>query len=597
MSNDDPEANRVVGLEPCPKCGSKDNLKRYADGHAHCFSAGCSHHEPPGTAKAEKPKTSVKLPVDKVIDPPPGAYDTPLKSRGIEAKTLRRFRYFPVLLKGKQFHVAPYYDQHGNLAFQKLRDVEAKTFPLIRAQPAIVPTSCQLFGMHAWPVDHWKTSGNRKRICCLLEGEIDAMSAAQATGFEIPCYSPPLGAGSAKAAVAANLQHLDQFDEIIVLFDNDEAGRKARDEVVAILPPEKVRIGTYPEGYKDASDLLQAKKPGTLALTIEGAQKWTPPGTFTGQGLVDLLIEEENSPPPVNVTFPWVDMNKFLRGSVRRGDVVILLAGSGVGKTTMLHSCVAHWLDKGLSVATMCFEDRPIEVLNGILTCGTAARLRLDPRCMTANAKTEVLKERGWYDRLFIEDPLAAKTKEYLYSKVRYLASVHGVDVIVVDPLSFMVSKSSTDHDERREIDHLLTEVADLGKKLNVTIVLSHHLSRPGGDRGHEDGALVSLKHARGSHAIAMYSALCLALEAPVVDRDDPEQGEPGPTRVVVLKSRWRGELRGKVATYLGYDAETGLLAEVPPPDTRKGRVDQSEFDDTFSPLPQGDLNNEAPFL
>ena len=37
--------SQFIQHEPCPKCGSKDNLARYADGHAWCF--GCKHHEPP----------------------------------------------------------------------------------------------------------------------------------------------------------------------------------------------------------------------------------------------------------------------------------------------------------------------------------------------------------------------------------------------------------------------------------------------------------------------------------------------------------------------------------------------------------------------
>ncbi len=43
--------------EPCPSCGSKDNLARYTDGHAYCF--GCDHYEAatdaePTTIKKEK---------------------------------------------------------------------------------------------------------------------------------------------------------------------------------------------------------------------------------------------------------------------------------------------------------------------------------------------------------------------------------------------------------------------------------------------------------------------------------------------------------------------------------------------------------------
>ena len=46
------EAYQTVGSEsiclrhePCPSCGSKDNLARYDDGHAFCFSIDCDHYE------------------------------------------------------------------------------------------------------------------------------------------------------------------------------------------------------------------------------------------------------------------------------------------------------------------------------------------------------------------------------------------------------------------------------------------------------------------------------------------------------------------------------------------------------------------------
>ena len=34
-----------VKHEPCPACGSRNNLARYSDGHAVCFSAGCGHYQ------------------------------------------------------------------------------------------------------------------------------------------------------------------------------------------------------------------------------------------------------------------------------------------------------------------------------------------------------------------------------------------------------------------------------------------------------------------------------------------------------------------------------------------------------------------------
>ena len=35
-----------VRHEACPSCNSTNNLARYSDGHAWCFSSNCSYYEP-----------------------------------------------------------------------------------------------------------------------------------------------------------------------------------------------------------------------------------------------------------------------------------------------------------------------------------------------------------------------------------------------------------------------------------------------------------------------------------------------------------------------------------------------------------------------
>jgi hypothetical protein len=34
-----------VRHEPCPSCGSRNNLARYSDNSAYCFTEGCKHYE------------------------------------------------------------------------------------------------------------------------------------------------------------------------------------------------------------------------------------------------------------------------------------------------------------------------------------------------------------------------------------------------------------------------------------------------------------------------------------------------------------------------------------------------------------------------
>src|SRR5678809_1344914 len=44
--------SRCISHEPCPACGSKDNLGRYDDGHAYCFGCEYYEHSDPGTDRS-----------------------------------------------------------------------------------------------------------------------------------------------------------------------------------------------------------------------------------------------------------------------------------------------------------------------------------------------------------------------------------------------------------------------------------------------------------------------------------------------------------------------------------------------------------------
>ena len=73
-----------VAHEPCPDCGSKDNLARYADGHGYCF--GCEYYEE-STEERRVDNTSVKSSVfvkGEVV---------PLNKRNIYTETCNKFDY------------------------------------------------------------------------------------------------------------------------------------------------------------------------------------------------------------------------------------------------------------------------------------------------------------------------------------------------------------------------------------------------------------------------------------------------------------------------------------------------------------------------
>ena len=103
------ETSEFVRHEPCPVCGSRNNLARYTDGHGYCF--GCEYYEPgEGTVKQGRRSTAVKLDLIEW-----GEYKA-LTKRGISEETCHKFGYTVGKdSAGIPVQIAPYYDAEGNV--------------------------------------------------------------------------------------------------------------------------------------------------------------------------------------------------------------------------------------------------------------------------------------------------------------------------------------------------------------------------------------------------------------------------------------------------------------------------------------------------
>jgi len=546
-----PGHDLLVGKEPCPKCGSRDNLARYADGHATCFSPGCGHWEPAGggdVSGGHRPREAVSSGL--LTAGPEGFKD--LKARSLHSSTLRRFGYFTSQYNGQGVQVAPYQDQAGTTVAQKLRFAD-KQFPVLKGEnyPGTL-AECQLFGQHLW-------GGKDKRLV-ITEGEIDAMTVAQAMDFKVPVVSVGTGSGGAKKHLQKNLMWLMGFEDIILFFDQDEPGETATRECVTLFQPGRVKVAKM-EGFKDANAALVAGRPGDISAAVYGASAYSPPGILSAKDVLRRV--DFDAPPSQRFGTPWPNFTKALYGGISKEDVIFILSGAGKGKSTFLFELISHLEEhEGASVGALFFEDTLTDVAHGLLTVRTSKRLRLDPSLVPSSVKKEEWAKIAESDRLFLFDGENAQWgMENLLDYIRYLAKGCGCTFILIDPLSFLIAQSG-EKDERRAIDTVVAECAALAKQLGVGIIITHHLTRPEGDKGHEEGADISLKQARGSNGIGQFCTLALGL------RWRPEAEV---TEVKCLKSRKQGELSGKTLTWLKYQAETGRVIEVEEPNEGEG--------------------------
>ena len=496
---------------PCDTCGSSDASSLYSDGHTFCFA--CNTYTP-GEGEivhTHKMTTNVQL---------RGSAER-LQKRRISEKVCKQYRIHKdgdVL----RFH---YFSDIG-----VLQGCKVKTKDKVFTYEGQVPGT--LFGQHLFP-----STGKRVVI---TEGELDAASCSEAMpGW--PMVSLPSGAASAKKSIQRALPWLQGYEEIVLFFDNDEAGCKAAEDAASVLPPGKTKIARL-EAFKDASDALQANEPEAIRRAIWDAKEYRPDGIVDGKSLLEVVTTPS---PPADHEYPFGGLQRKLHG-IRYGELVTITAGSGIGKSSFCRELATSLLQAGERVGYLALEESNRRTALGLMSAAVGKSLHLGEheRSDLTQAYHDTLAK--W--NLFLFDGFGSFDPDVIYNRIEYLACGLDTKVIFLDHLSILLS--GLDGDERQMIDRTMTRLRSLVERTGVAMFLVSHLRRTANDKNHEEGARVTLGQLRGSAAIAQLSDGVIALE-----RDQQAATGGSDTTVRVLKNRYSGEVG--VACKLSYDLST----------------------------------------
>ena len=533
---------------PCPDCGSSDALCEYSDGHTYCFS--CETFRPSSGQGGEN------IVAKQDIIPLSSLTLDALRARGITQETCAKYNYYKTKINGEIAQVACYFDDNGEMVGQKIR-YKDKRFE-VRGT-----VSKRFFGQHLWP------GGGKKLV--ITEGEIDCLTVSQVQGNKYPVVSLPNGAGSAKRTFQAQMEWLDRFEDVIVMFDMDEAGRTAVRDIEGILRPGKLFIATLP--LKDPNECLLAGKADEIVKAIWNAKPYKPDGIINGKELWSLLENEEDEEP--GYPLPWdIDLQKMTMG-LRKGELVVLTAGTGVGKTTFVRQIAHHMgVNLGLKVGMMMLEENVKRTAKGLMSIECGKRLHINRKAVSQEEYKAVFDRTLGTGRFIFHEHFGSIEGDNLLNKMRYMAVGEGCDFIILDHVSIAISGLDGDN-ERKMIDVLMTTMRSLVEETGVGLVVISHLRRTDG-QPHEEGGVTSLSQLRGSHAISQLADTVIGLE-----RNQQAEGkEKNLVRVRLLKCRWTGETG--IAGYLWFNKETERLEAVDKlSDYLNESVDLGDEDDT----------------
>lgn len=507
--------SEFVRHEPCPACGSRNNLGRYDDGHAFCFGCGYYQH-----ASGSVPSHYSLM--DLVGEP------RALPQRKLSEETCKKYK---ALYDGQVLRFY-YTDKGGQITGAKIRQKD-KAFSWEGSNP-----DTRFYGQQLFP-----STGKRVVI---TEGEFDAMSCYQAMpGW--PMVSLPNGAQAAKKAIQRQLEWLQGYEEVVLFFDNDEPGRQGAAEAAQVLPPGKVKIALL-EGFKDASEALVAGQAEAIKRAIWDAKTYRPDGIVEGKNLLSIITQPTES---CLHEYPFEGLQSKLHG-IRSRELITVTAGSGIGKSSFCRELATHLLTSGERVGYLALEESNRRTALGLMSCYAGKPFHIgeqDPKELKEVYDDTLAK---W--NLFLFDGFGSYDPDVIYNRIEYLASGLEVKIVFLDHLSILLS--GLDGDERRTIDITMTRLRSLVERTGITLFLVCHVSGDDNGKPYEEGGRIKLNKLRGSRSIGQLSDAVIALE-----RDQQSTSKGDETTVRVLKNRYSGEVG--IASCISYELSTCRYNEV----------------------------------
>lgn len=443
-------------------------------------------------------------------------------------------------------HYYPY-TKAGEITGYKVRVIEDKRMWSIGNMRDIA-----LFG---W--EQAVAAGGKKLF--ITEGELDAVAlyqifkdhnkGTQYADFNPAIVSLPHGAGSAVKDLVKFLPEIRKtFKEIILVFDMDEPGKKAAEDVVKQIPD--ALIATLPA--KDANDcLIQGRSKACYNACQFNAQK--PKNTRLVEA--GCLHEVSKKHAELGVSWPWKHITDVTRG-IRLGETIYIGAGQKQGKSEVVNTLAAHFIrEHGWKVFLIKPEEANAKTYK-LVAGKLSGKFFHDPNKefdeVAFDAAGEVIK-----DHLVLLNLYQHVGWESLKVDIRQAAQ-EGCQAIIIDPITNLTNGMSA-ADANTRLQEIAQELSAMALDLNVVIFIFCHLRNPDNGPPHERGGEVLSSQFAGSRAMARSCNLMLGLEGNRDPNLSPE--ERNLRTLVLLEDREYGEV-GRFRLY--WNKENGLFCEIP---------------------------------
>lgn len=443
---------------------------------------------------------------------------------------------------------------------------------------------CDLFG--------WNTVDFTLKNIIITEGEEDALAISEVIYSKYnrrPNVVSLLNGSGIDKSIKKVVNRLEEFEKIILCFDNDDEGQKAISTLSLYIKSEK--IYTMHLSEKDASDCHKKGKDEQILENFIHPFKYTSKRIARISEFKDEFFSTENQEL---VLYPkeWRIFNSLTEG-LKLGDLDLFTGASSNGKTQLFREIVLNLLEiTDSNVGCLFLEESQKKTMYALGGMHIGKRTTIPS---VINSLEDKEKKEMW-DFLSRDNRICLKknkkrdkddselTDNEIFAAVSSLIKSEHCRYIIIDHLDMIPIENSERVNTHKKTEEIIRILKNFATDNNVWIGLAAHL-RKGSTTStpFEKGAIASQEDLKGASGIYQRADGLYYIQR---NRTHSIESMRDISRLHVLKSRDLS--RCGEADFLRYDQTTGRMSWTNEPEwaiieTKKSNYDSSSSNEKYS--------------
>lgn len=392
----------------------------------------------------------------------------------------------------------------------------------------------------------------------LTEGELDALAirevSPQAAALSVPNGAPALNTRdySGSLGYLASGESIFAAAKVVVLAtDADEPGIKLREELAKRIGRDKCWLVSWPEGCKDANDVLMQHGADALKQALNDARPYPVEGLLDPRDLAEQVLLLRSQEGPQGVDPGWPSVADLYRP--KGGQLCIVTGAPGSGKSSWLDALMVNLAERHDWRFGVCSPENfpPERHLQNLIELHAGAPLR--PGAHLNLSERQTLAALEWvadHFTLVLPEPL---TLGAILERAAILKLRYGIQGLVIDPWNELEHERPEGRSETEHIGASLSTIRRFARDKDIHVwVVAHPAKMPPvlNDEGRRVAPVVTPYDISGSANFFNKADVCVSVWR---DKED----ESLPVQIHLQKMRFRDCGRLGMAE-LRYDTITG---------------------------------------